>query len=91
MNTKLSIDKAGRIVLPKPVRDELNLAPGDVLELETCGAQIRLQPVRNTSPLQKERGVWVYKTGEKLSPERVEETIRQIREERERAAVGQEP
>ena len=39
--------------------------------------------------LQKERGVWVYRTGEKMSASVVEDTIRQIREERDRAALGQ--
>ena len=90
MTAKLTLDKAGRIVLPKPVRDELNLCPGDVLELETSGARITLHPVRPTSALQKERGVWVYRTGEKLPVSVVEETIRQVRDERYRTSLGQE-
>jgi AbrB family looped-hinge helix DNA binding protein len=89
MNAKLTLDKAGRIVLPKPVRDELNLLPGDTLELETSEDGITLHPVRATPVLQKERGVWVYRTGEKMSASVVEDTIRQIREERDRAALGQ--
>ena len=34
MNTRLIIDKAGRVVIPKPLREELNLEPGDSLEVE---------------------------------------------------------
>jgi len=30
----ITIDKLGRIVVPKPLRDELNLRPGTVLEVE---------------------------------------------------------
>lgn len=90
MNAKVALDKAGRIVLPKAVRDELNLSPGDILELETSGAKISLQSVRPSSPLRKERGVWVYKTGETLTPETVEQTRRQVQEERYRAALGQD-
>ena len=90
MNSKLTLDKAGRIVLPKPVRKELNLGPGDVLEMETSGTKITLHPVRATPALQKERGVWVYRTGEKLPVSMVEETRRQVREERYRANLGQE-
>ena len=30
---QVTIDKAGRIVVPKPVRDRLGLQPGDELEL----------------------------------------------------------
>ena len=91
MVAKLTLDKAGRVVLPKPLRDELNLSPGDTLELETSGDLITLHPIRATTPLQKERGVWVIRTGEDLSGSVVEDTIRQIREERERAALGEEP
>jgi AbrB family looped-hinge helix DNA binding protein len=86
--TTLTLDKSGRIVLPKPSRDELNLAPGDTLEVETRGERITLHPVRTASPLQKERGVWVFRTGEKLSASTVEKTFRRVREDRDRAALG---
>jgi AbrB family looped-hinge helix DNA binding protein len=58
--TKLKLDKAGRIVLPKPLRDEMQLGPGDTLQLETEGEQITLRPVRPNAMLKKELGVWVY-------------------------------
>jgi len=32
---RLVLDKAGRVVLPKPLRDELQLAPGDDLQQDT--------------------------------------------------------
>jgi AbrB family looped-hinge helix DNA binding protein len=85
MTTKLTLDKAGRVVLPKPLRDELELAAGDVLELESRGEQITLRPVRGNAPLRKERGVWVYRTGRPLTAATTDETLRQIREERDRA------
>jgi len=31
------MDGADHIVIPKPLRDELDFAPGDALELETAG------------------------------------------------------
>lgn len=88
MTTKLTLDKAGRIVIPKPLRDELHLAPGDALELESADEQITLRPVRTITPLRKERGVWVYRTGQRLPASLVQDTIRQLREERGQAAVG---
>ena len=91
MNVKLTLDKAGRIVLPKPVRDELSLSPGDTLELESSEGGITLHPVRPAPLLQKERGVWVYRTGEKLPTSMVEDTVKRIRKERDRAALGLEP
>ena len=84
MTTKLTLDKAGRVVLPKPLRDELELAAGDTLELESRGEQITLRPVRGTVPLQKERGIWVYRTGRPLTAATTDQTLRQIREERDR-------
>lgn len=90
MVAKLTLDKAGRIVLPKPVRDELNLTAGDTLELETSDGDITLHPVRATTPLHKERGVWVIRTGDDLPDSVVDDTLRQIREERERRALGEE-
>ena len=60
MTAKLTLDKAGRVVLPKPLRDRLQLAPGDTLHLETEGERITLRPVRQNVMLKKELGVWVY-------------------------------
>jgi len=60
MATKLTLDKAGRVVLPKPLRDRLQLAPGDTLHLEMEGERITLRPVRQNVMLKKELGVWVY-------------------------------
>ena len=60
MVTKLTLDKAGRVVLPKPLRDRLQLAPGDTLHLESEGENIALRPVRQNVLLKKELGVWVY-------------------------------
>jgi len=83
MTTILTLDKAGRVVLPKPLRDELELAAGDTLELESRGEQIVLRPLRGSAPLQKERGVWVYRTGRPLTAATTDQTLRQIREERD--------
>ncbi|HET7442802.1 MAG TPA: AbrB/MazE/SpoVT family DNA-binding domain-containing protein [Terriglobales bacterium] len=88
MVARLTIDKAGRVVLPKPVRDELQLAPGDSLELESSDQQIVLRPVRGTLALQKEHGVWVFCAGEPLSASTVKDTLREVRQERDRANVG---
>src|SRR5208283_5273606 len=84
MTTTLTIDKAGRLVLPKPVREELQLSAGDSLELESSEDQIILRPVRGAAMMRKKQGVWVMRTGEPLSAEIVNQTIRKIRNERGR-------
>jgi AbrB family looped-hinge helix DNA binding protein len=82
METKLTMDQAGRVALPKAVRDELRLAAGDTLDVRLTSEELTLRPRRNATPLQKERGVWVLRTGVPLRAEQVEDTLRGIRMER---------
>lgn len=89
MPAKLTLDKLGRIVLPKPVRDKLQLAAGDQLELESVDDRIMLRPVRGTAQLRKKRGVWVFHCGEPLSAATVRDTIEQIRREHDEQNLGQ--
>ena len=42
MSTTLTVDKAGRVVLPKPVRDRLHLQAGSKLRLEVIGDKLEL-------------------------------------------------
>jgi AbrB family looped-hinge helix DNA binding protein len=88
MNTRLVIDKAGRVVIPKPLRKELHLEAGDALEMESAGEQITLRPVRRMGPLTKEHGVWVFHTGQSLPSSATDEMLQQIREERDLANLG---
>jgi AbrB family looped-hinge helix DNA binding protein len=85
---KLTMDKAGRIVLPKTLRDELHLAPGDSLEIESSGEDITIRPVRGQAQLRKKHGVWVYRAGEPLSASTVDKTMRQVRQERDDDNLG---
>jgi len=50
MNTTVTMDKAGRVVLPKELRDELRLEPDDRLELESDGQRVTLRPIHSTTP-----------------------------------------
>jgi AbrB family looped-hinge helix DNA binding protein len=84
MTDKLTLDKAGRIVLPKPVRDQLRLAPGDTLQLDTEGDRITLRPVRQLASMRKEFGIWVFEE-EKPSDDPIPELIDLDREKRNRA------
>jgi len=88
VNTRLIIDKAGRVVIPKPLRDELHLEPGDALEMQSEGEQITLRPARGTGPLTKEHGVWVFHSGQPLPASATDEMLQQIREERDSANLG---
>jgi len=91
MNTTLTVDKAGRVVLPKPVRDELQLAAGDLLELESSEDQIVLRPVRARVGMRKKQGIWVLDFDEPISAAATDRVLRDIRRERERAALAPQP
>jgi AbrB family looped-hinge helix DNA binding protein len=88
MNSKLTLDKAGRIVLPKPLRDEMELLPGDTLELESSEEEITLRPVRGNASLRKKQGIWVYRVGESLTDSVVQKTVAQVRRERAEQILG---
>ena len=83
MGARLTLDKAGRIVLPKPVRQKLQLAAGDELDLEASEDRITLRPIRGNAPLSKKQGVWVFRSGEPLPASTVQETIERVRRERD--------
>ncbi len=90
MNATLTIDKAGRVVLPKPVRDALQISPGDSLELESSEDHIVLRPAPSKGRMYKKQGVWVFDSGSgvPLSVEVVNRTIRRVRAERDRHVLG---
>lgn len=88
MTSQVTIDKAGRIVLPKPLRDEMRLEAGDTLEVESSSDEITLRPTRGQAQLRKKHGIWVYRTGEPLSEATVNKTIRDVGEERENQILG---
>jgi AbrB family looped-hinge helix DNA binding protein len=79
MRTCLRIDRAGRVVLPKAVRDELGLHAGDALDVVVRADEITLRPRRSSTPLQKERGVWVFRTGAKLTTNEVNQVLKDVR------------
>jgi AbrB family looped-hinge helix DNA binding protein len=84
MTTRLTIDSAGRVVIPKLLRDELGLAPGDTLDLEAAGESITLRPTRGTAPLTKEKGVWVFRIGRPLPASVADDVVERIRDDRDR-------
>jgi AbrB family looped-hinge helix DNA binding protein len=56
---KTSIDSAGRVVVPKALRDALGLAPGSTLDISRYGAGLQIVPAGRTARLVDEDGVLV--------------------------------
>ena len=80
VNGTVKLDQAGRVVLPKGLRDELRLSPGDALDVSLEGEEVRLRPRRSASPLHKKDGIWVFAAGKPLSHEDAAAAVRNVRE-----------
>ena len=89
MNRKVTLDRAGRVVLPKNLRDELHLSPGDTLDVTVEHDEVKLRPRRSSSPLQKKQGVWVFTTGKPMASDETAEALRDFREQRDRRNSGE--
>lgn len=80
----IQIDKAGRLVLPKPLREQFNLVPGDKLRLSVEGNGFRLEPTDSGGNLVKEGSVLVFAGAfaEPITTATVNKLIEQEREDR---------
>ena len=54
------VDKAGRLVLPKPIRDRLGLHGEAEVELEEVPGGVTLRAVQARPSMVRVRGLWVH-------------------------------
>ena len=84
MSLNVQMDPAGRVVLPKKVRERFRLQGGDTLALEIKGDTIQLRPSQTKGRLERVNGVLVLVSerslpeGRDLVAESREERIEQI-------------
>jgi AbrB family looped-hinge helix DNA binding protein len=78
--TTVQMDRAGRVVLPKWLRDRFRLRGGDGLVVEVRGDAIELRPARAIGQLRRVNGVLVF-IGSGLL-ESGEDLVAQSRDER---------
>jgi AbrB family looped-hinge helix DNA binding protein len=95
MSTIIEIDKAGRIVVPKKLRDALHLTPGTRLKAVLSGECLMLTPSTPEAQLIIENGAPLIFPADRdsahlLTNEAVNELIAQGRLERERRFLGLE-
>jgi AbrB family looped-hinge helix DNA binding protein len=60
MTISISVDKAGRVVLPQNVRRQFNLMPGDKLDLEVTPDGIMLRSRSGRGAVVEENGLLVH-------------------------------
>lgn len=51
-----TVDEVGRIVVPKPLRDKLRLAPGMKVDVSEYGDGLHISPVGRTARLEERGG-----------------------------------
>jgi AbrB family looped-hinge helix DNA binding protein len=78
--TKVQIDHAGRVVLPKRLRDKFRLRGGDTLAIEVHGGAIWLRPSEKAGELKRVNGVLVFSGSGRLESAR--DYVSESREER---------
>jgi AbrB family looped-hinge helix DNA binding protein len=72
---KTTIDKAGRLVIPRPLRDRIGLAGGGAVEIELDGAGLRIRPLSGNE-LREEGGLlFIPRTGASIDDTLVRELI----------------
>jgi AbrB family looped-hinge helix DNA binding protein len=84
------IDKAGRIVLPKDVRQELAIQPGDVLRVGIQGLAVTLTPSKEKTGFVRQGKALIFSTtgDEVLKAGTVEALLDGQREEQGRRVGG---
>lgn len=67
---RTTIDKAGRLVIPKQLRDHLGLTPGEV-EVTADGAALRVEPIAGTEVVRQSGFLVIPASGASLSDDDV--------------------
>ena len=81
MSATVEIDKSGRIVVPKKLRDELHLTPGTRLTVERAGERLVLEQEYPVAHLEIRDGIPLIVGGRPTNID-IPELIRQGYEER---------
>lgn len=79
---KTTIDSAGRLVIPKPIRDRLGLRGNEQVEITERDGRIEIEPAPTDVELVREGSVLVARPDRALPPltdEIVRETLDRVR------------
>ena len=85
---KLRLDKSGRIVLPKPLRQRLGLRAGTTFEATEAAEGVMLRPIQRRPALVERNGFLVH-TGQATRGFDWQELVDDLEQERLRNILGQ--
>ena len=72
---KATIDKAGRLVIPRPLRERIGLAGGGTVEIDLEGSGLRIRPVVGKQLREEEDLLVIPRTGASIDDTVVRELI----------------
>lgn len=88
MTVTIRVGKAGRVVIPKVIRDDLGLNEGSRLKLEIQGGKLHAAPEPDPVSITLENGFPVIRGGPRLGPGAIVKAIKEQRDCREDRLVG---
>jgi AbrB family looped-hinge helix DNA binding protein len=72
---RTAIDKAGRLVIPRALRDRVGLTEGGAVEIEIDGAGIRIEPVADSDLQEVDGLLFIPSTGVVVDDDLVRQLI----------------
>jgi len=88
MNMRIRLDSTGRVIIPKPLRDQLGLSPGCSLEICTRDGQVVIEPVPTIISLVRKRKRLVARPATEL-PTLTQKEVRAVLDGSRRKIRGQ--
>src|SRR5439155_5980735 len=79
MGMRTTIDKAGRLVIPKPLRDQVGLVPGEV-EVIADGAGLRVEPLAGDELVEEDGRLVIPAAGSQID----DDVVRALRDASQR-------
>jgi len=83
MSITIKIGKAGRLVVPKSIRDNLGLHEGSLLKLDIQGGKLQVAPQPGPVQIDIEDGLPIIRAGSLLKRERITKAIKEDRDARD--------
>jgi len=87
---RITIDRAGRIVIPKRMRERYHMYPGTVLEIESADEGVFIKASGQESSLIHKQGVVVHHGSEMIDID-TGEFVNRVREKRDWDILAEKP